>query len=83
MTDTAAATHAAVQRWVRFREGDGRVGFGTLVQDRIDVHDGDMFTAAAPSGRVVAAGSVQLLSPVQPGKVIGLWNNFGALRAKG
>lgn len=67
--------------WIRF-EAAGQVGFGTLDGDRIAVHDGDMFAAARPTGKTLALSDVRILTPCQPTKMIGLWNNFRALAEK-
>jgi len=67
--------------WVRFRH-QGRIGFGTLTQSDIAVHDGEMFGDARPNGRQLALSGVELLAPSEPSKVIALWNNFHALAAK-
>jgi 2-keto-4-pentenoate hydratase/2-oxohepta-3-ene-1,7-dioic acid hydratase in catechol pathway len=67
--------------WVRFAL-DGRVGFGRLDGERIHVHRGDLFGGAEDSGERLALDRVKLLAPVQPTKVLGLWNNFGQLAAK-
>jgi 2-keto-4-pentenoate hydratase/2-oxohepta-3-ene-1,7-dioic acid hydratase in catechol pathway len=67
--------------WVRF-DDDGRPGFGRVDGAAIAVHDGDMFTEAAPTGRTVALDTVSLLTPTVPGKMIALWNNFHALATK-
>ena len=69
------------QHWVRFSNA-GAVGFGTLHGEQIHEHRGDMFGANEATGRVLALGSVRLLHPTQPSKVIALWNNFAALGAK-
>lgn len=74
-------TNAAVTHWVRY-ELDGRAGFGTLVDGQVNEHRGELFGAHAPSGRRFALAEARLLMPTQPSKVIALWNNFGALRAK-
>jgi 2-keto-4-pentenoate hydratase/2-oxohepta-3-ene-1,7-dioic acid hydratase in catechol pathway len=66
-----------VTSWVRYRS-EGKVGFGTLVQSEIVVHDGDMFAATKPSGQRLALKDVELLAPSIPSKIIGLWNNFHA-----
>lgn len=68
-------------RWVRFRHA-GTVRIGTLQDDRIAVHEGALFARPVPTGDVLPLHEVQLLAPVRPGKVIALWNNFGALAAK-
>ncbi len=67
--------------WVRF-EREGAAAFGTLADGVIAVHQGSMFDAPAPTGERVALNSVKLLTPVQPSKMIALWNNFRALGAK-
>jgi 2-keto-4-pentenoate hydratase/2-oxohepta-3-ene-1,7-dioic acid hydratase in catechol pathway len=67
--------------WVRFAR-DGATGFGTLAEEAIAVHAGDLFAGAAPTGEIVSLATVQLLAPVQPGAFIGLWNNFHAAAAK-
>jgi 2-keto-4-pentenoate hydratase/2-oxohepta-3-ene-1,7-dioic acid hydratase in catechol pathway len=70
-----------VPRWARFRAAD-RVGFGTLEDDRLLEHEGDLFETARPTGRTLAADCVELLSPCTPSKIVALWNNFHALAAK-
>jgi 2-keto-4-pentenoate hydratase/2-oxohepta-3-ene-1,7-dioic acid hydratase in catechol pathway len=69
-------------QWARFRASDGRVGFGVLQGSEIIEHHGDMFGAAHPAGRTLAADTYALLSPCEPGKIVALWNNFHALAAK-
>lgn len=68
--------------WVRFRAADGRAGFGTLLQDLIHEHAGDLFGSPQPTGRTWPATDVTLLSPCVPSKIVALWNNFHALAAK-
>ncbi len=67
--------------WIRYRHA-GRVGFGTLVQGTIDIHDGDMFDAPVSSGQRVALDDVEVMTPTQASKMIGLWNNYRALAEK-
>lgn len=67
--------------WVRFGHR-GAVRFGTLAGDRIEVHEGNLFERPVPTGQTIALAEVELRRPVQPSKVIALWNNFGELRAK-
>jgi 2-keto-4-pentenoate hydratase/2-oxohepta-3-ene-1,7-dioic acid hydratase in catechol pathway len=69
------------QRWVRF-ERAGKIGFGTLSDDRIQEYVGDMLGACDPTPVQHALADVTLLCPVKPTKVIALWNNFHALAAK-
>ena len=68
-------------RWIRYRL-DGIDSFGTLHDDRVLEHRGDLFGDNEPTGRSAALEQVQVLMPVQPTKVIALWNNFGQLREK-
>ena len=68
-------------RWVRYRL-DGAEGFGTLQDGTVLEHHGDFFGDNTPTGRRASLDQVQLLMPVQPSKVIALWNNFGELREK-
>jgi 2-keto-4-pentenoate hydratase/2-oxohepta-3-ene-1,7-dioic acid hydratase in catechol pathway len=67
--------------WVRFNR-DGETGFGTLADGQIAVYEGDMFGTNSPTGNVVALADVELLTPCQPTKVLGLWNNFNATAQK-
>lgn len=66
--------------WVRFREG-ATVRFGTLEGGRVRVWHGDMFEYPQRGDRTIALSEVQLLTPVQPTKILALWNNFHALGA--
>ena len=68
-------------KWMRFRH-QGAEGFGTLVGDRVQCHAGAMFGAAQATGESVAVTDLQWLPPCQPGKIIGLWNNFRAAAEK-
>ena len=68
-------------RWVRFLEGD-HLRFGTLEGERVRVWHGDMFEYPQRGDRTVPLAEVRLLTPVQPTKVIALWNNFKALGEK-
>ena len=68
-------------RWVRFAH-DGGTGFGTLENDQIHVHRGDMFAAPEATNQHVPLASVTCLMPTVPSKVIALWNNFVALGDK-
>lgn len=68
-------------QWVRFSEG-GTVRFGTLEGERVRVWHGNMFEYPQRGDRTVALADVRLLTPVQPSKVIALWNNYKALGDK-
>ena len=67
--------------WVRFSSGD-QIGFGTLDDETILVHEGDMFHGATPNGARVELSDVALQTPCVPSKMIGLWNNSHALADK-
>lgn len=67
--------------WIRY-EFDGRPGFGRLDGERVHEHVGDLFTRHEATGRSFRLSDVRLLAPTQPSKVVAMWNNFGALRAK-
>lgn len=69
-------------RWARFSNLDGSTGFGIVDGDAIKVHHGDMYSESEPSGEHLALESVTLLTPCQPSKVIGLWNNLATATAK-
>lgn len=77
----AAPPDGMVTRWLRFRHADA-TGFGTLEDGRIRVHEGDMFAGACATGEYLQLHEVALLAPVQPSKIIALWNNFKALGDK-
>ena len=68
-------------RWLRFARA-GTAAFGTLEDDEIAVHDGDLFDSPRPTGERVALAEVELLTPVAPQKMVALANNFHALNAK-
>ena len=74
-------TRGPAAHWVRFIDG-GAIRFGTLERDRVRVCEGDPFAGAVPTDRTLPLAQAQLLTPVAPGKVIALWNNFHALGAK-
>jgi len=67
--------------WIRF-EHQGQTRFGELRDDRIHVHEGDLFEGARATGETLALNDVKLLTPCQPSKMIALWNNYQALAAK-
>lgn len=67
--------------WLRFAHG-GHTGFGTLEGQTVQVHHGNLFAGPQPTGQQLALADVQLLMPVQPTKIIALWNNFMALASK-
>ena len=52
-------------RWLRF-DHEGEVGFGTLEDDMITVHDGDMIDAPVATSQSLALADVTLLTPTVP-----------------
>lgn len=68
-------------KWMRFRH-EGAAGFGRLEGENVAVHCGDMFAEPQPTGERLAVAAIEWLAPCQPGKVIGLWNNFAAAAEK-
>jgi len=62
-------------KFMRF-EYRGETGFGVLEgDDVVQVYAGNMFNGARPSGKTLILGSVKLLPPCQPSKMVALWNN--------
>lgn len=71
----------AGMRWLRYEHGGARA-FGALDGATITRYEGEMFANPAPTGDTVPLDDVTLLPPVQPAKMLCLWNNFAALGAK-
>jgi len=73
-----------VTNWIRFRDAEGRIGFGTLDQHALRVlqYDGSLFDKPKPTNHSFPLDAVTLLAPCQPSKVIALWNNYYALSQK-
>lgn len=69
------------KHWARGTLGD-RVVFGTVVDGTISVHEGDMFTDAAPTGETAPVSALTWLTPCQPTKMLALWNNYYAAAEK-
>lgn len=69
--------------WLRFLH-DGVEGFGTLTEDdgAVAVHAGGIFETPQATGTVHLLDDVELLTPVQPGKIVALWNNSKAAAEK-
>jgi 2-keto-4-pentenoate hydratase/2-oxohepta-3-ene-1,7-dioic acid hydratase in catechol pathway len=68
-------------RWVRFTGPDG-AGFGRVDGESIEVFAGDLFERPSATGKTHRIADVRLAMPVQPTKVIAVWNNFRALLDK-
>jgi 2-keto-4-pentenoate hydratase/2-oxohepta-3-ene-1,7-dioic acid hydratase in catechol pathway len=50
--------------------------FGAVVDDALHVYRGDMFAEARPTGEILPLTQTQWLTPCQPTKMLGLWNNY-------
>lgn len=68
-------------RWIRF-EHNNRILFGTVHDDLITVHEGDMLNEPSETEEQIPLGSVEVRIPVEPTKMIGLWNNLRAAADK-
>ena len=67
--------------WIRF-EHAGTIGFGTLTNNTITVHEGNMFNAPTATGVVLPLDQVAPVAPTAAGKMLALWNNSWAMAAK-
>jgi len=67
--------------WIRVQH-QGRERFGLLEGDSVRLHSGSPFGEHAATGESVALRDAKVLTPVTPGKMVALWNNFRALAAK-
>ena len=68
-------------QWMRF-DNQGSIGFGVLEGDRVRCYEGDMFGTAEATETFLAVTDLRWLPPCQPGKIVGLWNNFRAAAEK-
>lgn len=64
--------------WVRFQHRE-TTAFGSLHGDEIRLHEGDLFNQPVPTGETLQLEQVQLLTPVEPSKMVAMVNNFHAL----
>ncbi len=62
-------------RFCRFIHA-GKVSFGTLEGDRINLYEGEKTRDSRPAGKTVGFGEIELLTPVTPGKIIGIGRNY-------
>ena len=67
--------------WIRVQH-QGRERFGLLEGDSVHLHSGSPLGEHATTGESVALRDAKVLTPVTPGKMVALWNNFRALAAK-
>ena len=68
-------------QWIRFNH-EGVDKFGTLEDAMITEHEGDMFSAARPTGGQYDLDEVSVLTPTVPSKMVAMANNFHALIEK-
>jgi len=68
-------------KWLRFVH-QGRAGFGAVEGSAVRRYSGELFDAPLASDELIALDAISWLPPCQPGKLIGLWNNFRAAALK-
>lgn len=67
--------------WIRCKR-HGVEHLATLDGTRVALHSGDLFNRPQATRLTCTLDDVELLTPCQPGKFIGLWNNFHERAAK-
>ena len=67
--------------WARI-EVAGRPRVGTVAGDEVRLHDGTLLEPGAATGETVAVADARWLTPVEPTKMVALWNNFRAAAEK-
>jgi len=70
-----------MSHWIRVQH-QGRERYGLLEGDSVHLHSGSPLGEHATTGESVALRDAKVLTPVTPGKMVALWNNFRALAAK-
>lgn len=68
-------------RWIRFTHQE-LTAFGQIEGNQVQVFEGDLFGANRPTGQILPLSEVRLRHPVQPGKMIAMYNNFHSLLQK-
>ncbi|KPF49730.1 2-hydroxyhepta-2,4-diene-1,7-dioate isomerase [beta proteobacterium AAP121] len=71
-------------RWLRFTH-QGQPTLGLLQDEQVLLHRGQPWAAPEATGERVALADIPAgawLPPVQPGQIVGLWNNFRAAAEK-
>jgi 2-keto-4-pentenoate hydratase/2-oxohepta-3-ene-1,7-dioic acid hydratase in catechol pathway len=63
-------------------ENQGSIGFGVLEGDRVHCYGGDLFSSPQATQTLLEVAELRVLPPCQPGKIVGLWNNFRAAAEK-
>jgi 2-keto-4-pentenoate hydratase/2-oxohepta-3-ene-1,7-dioic acid hydratase in catechol pathway len=64
-------------RFCRFIN-DGAIAFGHIADGQIHVREGELLGASYPTGQLLPLSGVELLTPVVPGKIIGIGKNYAA-----
>ena len=67
--------------WIRYKHANN-ISIGTIDGDVITKHLGDMFNNPEKMEETINVKDVEILTPSQPSKIIGLWNNFHATAEK-
>ena len=69
------SAEAQVTKYIRYAH-QGSVSYGVLEGEQVHELDGSPIEGAARTGTTVALSSVELLAPVEPGKVIAIGFNY-------
>ena len=64
-----------MKKWLQFRYKEDAM-LGVLDGEQIHIYSGELFNDPQPVGETVSIEEVEILPPCQPGKMLGLWNNF-------
>ena len=56
-----------MSHWVRFKH-EGKTSFGTLQDEQITVHEGDLFDQPKGTSERVPLEAVELLTPTEPAR---------------
>ena len=67
--------------WTRVSHA-GRTCIGTIENDTIVLHEGDMFANPRATGQSIPRSEAKLLTPTTPSKMLGLVDNYHALVTK-
>jgi len=67
--------------WLKFKHNN-QSGFGTLENEIISVHEGNMFDKPTQTDQDLNISDVQIMTPCTPTKMLALWNNFHATAEK-
>jgi 2-keto-4-pentenoate hydratase/2-oxohepta-3-ene-1,7-dioic acid hydratase in catechol pathway len=68
--------------WVRFIDGKGASACGALESAGVRRYAGERCAEPEPTDEMLPLAALTLLPPCTPSKIVALWNNFEALRAK-